>query len=58
MQLHLVSISPVIHEKLGMYLMNVVIVYLYSVLDNNIRMKLPEIFKMLEACTQELEKFI
>jgi hypothetical protein len=42
-------ISLVITENLDMRLMNVVITYLYGSLDNDIYMKIPEGYRMLEA---------
>ena len=42
-------ISQAMHEKLNMYLMDVVIAYLYNSLDNDIYMNILERFKRLEA---------
>lgn len=43
-------ISLVIHKRLGMRLMDVVTTHLYRLLDTDIYMKMPEGFKLLEAC--------
>ena len=43
-------ISLAVHERLDLHLMDVVTAYLYGSLDNDIYMKIPEGFKMLEAC--------
>ena len=44
-------ISMVIFEKLEMRLMDIVTTYLYGSLDSDIYMKIPEGFKMPDACT-------
>ena len=44
-------ISLVIFEKLEMRLMDIVTAYLYGSLDSDIYMKIPEGFKLLDACT-------
>ena len=44
-------ISLVIFEKLEMRLMDIVTAYLYGSLDSDIYMKIPEGFKMPDACT-------
>ena len=44
-------ISLVIFEKLEMRLMDIVTAYLYGSLDSNIYMKIPEGFKLPDACT-------
>ena len=44
-------ISLVIFEKLEMHLMDIVTAYLYCSLDLDIYMKIPEGFKMPDACT-------
>jgi hypothetical protein len=43
-------ISLAVHEGLDLRLMDVVTAYLYGSLDNDIYMKIPEGFKMPEAC--------
>ena len=46
-------ISLAVQEGLDMRLMNVITVYLYGSLDNDIYMKIPEGFKLPEAnCTK------
>ena len=46
-------ISLAVPEGLDMHLMNVIIVYLYGSMDNDIYMKIPEGFKLPEAnCTK------
>ena len=46
-------INLVVLEGLDMRLMNVIIVYLYGFMDNDIYMKIPEGFKLSEAnCTK------
>ncbi|WCJ38518.1 Retrovirus-related Pol polyprotein from transposon RE1 [Euphorbia peplus] len=50
---HLISLA--IGKKLDMRLMDVVTTYLYGSLDNNIHMKIPEGFKMPEACMDSRE---
>ena len=42
-------ISLIVIENLDMRLMDVVTAYLYGSLDNDIYMKIPEVYKMLEA---------
>ena len=44
-------INLVIFEKLEMCLMDIVTAYLYGALDTDIYMKIPEGFKMPDACT-------
>ena len=44
-------ISLVLFEKLEMRLMDIVTAYLYGSLDSDIYMKIPEGFKMPDACT-------
>ena len=44
-------ISLVIFEKLEMRLMDIVTAYLYGSLDSDIYMKIPEGFKLPDACT-------
>ena len=44
-------ISLVLFEKLEMPLMDIVTAYVYGSLDSDIYMKIPEGFKMLDACT-------
>ena len=44
-------ISLVIFENLDMRLMDIVTAYLYGSLDSDIYMKIPEGFKMPDACT-------
>ena len=44
-------ISLVLFKKLEMRLMDIVTAYLYGSLDTNIYMKIPEGFKMPDACT-------
>ena len=44
-------ISLVIFEKLEMRLMDIVMAYLYGSLDSDIYMKIPEGFKLPDACT-------
>ena len=44
-------ISLVLFEKLEMRLMDIVTAYLYGSLDSDIYMKIPEGFKMSDACT-------
>ena len=44
-------ISLVLFEKLEMRLIDIVTAYLYGSLDSNIYMKIPEGFKMPNACT-------
>ena len=46
-------ISLVVSEGLDMCLMDVITTYLYGSMDNDIYMKIPEGFKLLEAnCTK------
>ena len=46
-------ISLAVPKGLDMHLMNVIIVYLYGSMDNDIYMKIPEGFKLPEAnCTK------
>jgi hypothetical protein len=44
-------ISLAVHERLDLRLMDVVTAYLYGSLDSDIYMKIPEGFKMPEACS-------
>ena len=46
-------ISLAVSEKLEMRLMDVVTAYLYGLLDNDIYMKIPDGFKMLEASSSK-----
>ena len=50
-------ISLAVHEKLDMHIMDVVTSYLYGSLDNDIYMKIPETFKMLEAYNSKSQEF-
>ena len=57
-------ISLVIFEKLEMRLMDIVTAYLYGSLDSDIYMKIPEGFKLPDACTprnlfsKKLQRFL
>ena len=42
--------SLAVHEKLNIQLMDIVIVYLYETLDNDISIKISKRFSMLKAC--------
>ena len=44
-------ISLAVNEGLNIHLMDVVTAYLFGSLDSEIYMKLPEVFKLPEACT-------
>jgi hypothetical protein len=47
-------ISLAVFKRLEMRLMDVVTAYLYGSLDSDIYMKIPEGFKMPEACKLEI----
>nr|XP_009780186.1 PREDICTED: uncharacterized protein LOC104229270 [Nicotiana sylvestris] len=58
-------INLAVHEILYMHLMDIVTAYLYGTLDNEIYMKIPEVFKVPEAykglweiCSIKLQKFL
>ena len=44
-------------EGLDMHIMDVIIAYLYRSLDNNIYMKIPEGFQMLEATNSKQYRY-
>jgi hypothetical protein len=49
-------ISLATHERLDTCLMDVVTIYLYGSIDNDVYMKIPEGFKMLEAYKSNSQK--